>query len=487
MEERAIRGVPWTLLTFGTNKIIGFLTTLALARMVSPDDFGLFALAALVSLFLTIFRDLGLGSSLIVRQDFDRRGQGTVVTMMILLGVIAAILVVGVSPLAALAFDEPRLSGVLAAISVTLILGSVAWAYEVLMQRALAFKRRFIAQLIQTLSYTVVAISLGLAGAGVWSLVGGAIAAAAGSSIAYYLLAPYRVPLGLNRGVARDAVTSSRGFIAQGILELVRVNADYLAVGRLLGTEPLGLYGMAYRLGELPTVGIADPVAKVTFPAFSEMGYKGQDVSSPFLASLRLVALITVPVGAILSGAAEPFVDFAFGDKWAGMVGPLTVLGVWAAVRPIEATESWLLNSLGQAGVLARILAAVLVVLIPGFVLAAALGNITVVACVALGELLITLPAIAVVVHRRLGLSLARQWQALRPMVIAAPVTWLASWATATGLEAQLAGVTLAAAVAAGSLTYLETLTLVEPGLLRTTRGQIRRILRRSPPAAAAS
>ncbi|MDQ3730094.1 MAG: oligosaccharide flippase family protein, partial [Actinomycetota bacterium] len=318
MDERAIRGVPWTLVTFGSTKVISLLTTVVLARLLVPEDFGLFALATLATLFLTIFRDLGMGSVLILRQDYDRRSQATVVTMMFAMGFLAAGLVVALSPLAALAFDEPRLAGVLAALSLTLVFGGVAWSYDVIMQRVLAFRPRFVAQMTQSLAYTIVAVALAVAGAGVWSLVGGAIAGGVAASVAFLVMAPYRLPLAFDRGVARDALRSGRGFIGQGVLALVRQNTDYLVIGRLLGSRPLGLYTLAYRFGELPYVGIADPVGKVLFPAFSQMRQEGGDIAAAFLGAQRMVALFTCPLGVILSAVAEPFVEAILGSKWIG-------------------------------------------------------------------------------------------------------------------------------------------------------------------------
>ena len=481
MDERALRGIPWTLLTFGATKLLGLLTTVVLARLLVPEDFGLFALATLASLFLTIFRDFGLGSVLIVRQDYDMQSRATVVTMMLLFGVLAAVIVVALSPLAALAFDEPRLSGVLAALSATLVFGGVAWSYEVIMQRELAFKPRFAAQMVQSLTYTVVALALAVAGAGVWSLVGGALAGGAAASVAFLALAPYRLPLRLDRGVARDALRSGRGFIGQGVLALIRQNADYLVIGRLLGARSLGLYTLAYRFSEMPYVGIADPVGKVLFPALSKMRHAGEEVADAFLGAQRMVALVTCPLGVILSATAEPFVDAILGPKWTGMVPALTILGLWGAFRPLENTVALLLNAVGEADLVAKVLAVVLAVLIPSFVVAAHFGGLAAVAAVTLAEMVVTLPVLWSFTRPHIGVSLTGQWRSLRTIAIACPAAWLAARGMAELLDEIAPAATLAASVAAGVLVYLAVVSLAEPGLLRQSRDQILRMLRRTP------
>ncbi|MGI8574693.1 MAG: oligosaccharide flippase family protein [Egibacteraceae bacterium] len=481
MQDAAARGVPWTLLTFGFQRVLTFATTLALARLLTPSDFGLFALASLVTLFLTILRDLGLGAALILRRDLDRTEQATIVTMIIASGAAYTLVIAALAPLAALAFDQPRLMGLLLALSLSSGFSAVSWAYDVVMQREMAFKQRFIAQGFGTVSFAAVSLVLGFAGAGVWSFVGGTLASAVVASVASFALSPYRLPIRWNWSVAKEALISAKGFLAQGLLTVTRQNADYLVVGRVLGTAPLGLYSMGYRISELPTVGIADSVAKVTFTAFSEMRHRGKEILGSFLASLRLVALVTTPMGVMLSAGAGPVVRAVLGPEWTGLIGALAVLGIWAALRPVEAIAGWLLNSVGRPGAHAKILAAVLGLTLPGLLIAAWLGDIVTVSYVTLADMLITVPALAAYAHRQLGLSVRRQWCALRPAAIAGAVMWAAVWgADAAFGDAGHPVTTLSALTALGFGTYIAALRVIEPGVLRVARSQIARSLKRS-------
>ncbi len=480
MEDRAIRGVSWTLLSVGLNKVVTFATNIALARLLVPDDFGLFALAMQAGLFILIFRDLGLGAAIIVRRDFGDHEKAVVLTGMMLLGVLSAVLLVAVSPLVALVLDEPRLIDVLAAISITLVLGGVTWSYETIMQREMAFRERFIALFIQAVSYAVVSLALAANGAGVWALVGGSIATGVVGSVAFVALSPYRLPLRFDRAILKEALVSGRGFIAQGMLHLTRYNIDYLIVGRVLGSTPLGVYYLSFRLSELTTTAIADPVAKVTFPSFAAMRHEGQDVTRPYLATLRMIGLVCCLAGVTLSAAADPFTAAVLGPKWSAAVGPLTVLGIWAAVRPLEATTGWLLNSAGRAGLLAKLLGCMLLLIIPGFVLAAMFGNLTTVACVALADMLIAFPVTCYFAASRLGIRAADQWQALRPIAYAVVPTWVAGRLVANALQDSRPVVALTASVAAAVLVYAATITLTERGALPEALRQIRRMTTRS-------
>jgi lipopolysaccharide exporter len=474
MDDRAIRGVPWTFLSFGSTKVITLVTTVVLARLLDPADFGLMALAFLAFGFLGLFRDLGLGSTLVLRQDLGERAHGTILTLMILTAVGVSLLVAVTAPLAAAALDEPRLSSLLPALGATSVFASLAWFYESLLQRELEFRRRFVGQMTQSLGFALGSIPLAAAGLGVWSLVVGQVVSMIAYSGVYLLIAPHRVRPAYDGRVARDVFATGRGFLAQGWLAWVTQNVDYLVVGRVLGTAQLGFYSMAYRLSELTHFGIADPVAKVTFPSFARMRHERREIAGSYLSALRLVALAVFLIGAVLSGAADPFTRAVFGPEWVPMIGPLAVLGLWAAAKPIQATVGWLLNSTGHAGSLAALSAAVLVPEVP-LLIVAAHQSTTAVAAVVLGETLLALVAAGLLVQRRVGLPLRTQARVLAPLLAAGVAAWVASRGGASLSDGAGAVASLALSAAAGAGGYAAAIRVLEPGTFAFAREQLRR------------
>jgi lipopolysaccharide exporter len=483
VEERAVRGVPWTILAYAANKLVTVGTTLALARLLTPEDFGIVALAVLAVIALSFLRDLGLNGALVLRRDLDERAQGTMLALMLIMGTVLTAVLAAISPLAARLFDEPRLTNVLAVLSVTVLLGGFTWFYETVLQRELEFKKRFVSLSAQSLTYAIVALTLAALDAGVWSLVVGQLAGTVVFGVALVAVAPYHVVPRFDGEIAVDLLRSSRGFLAQGVTAFFQQNADYFAVGRILGAAQVGYYSLAYRLAELPYWAIADPVARVTFPAFARMRHRGEDVRSSFLSTLRLVALVSCPFGVVLSGAAEPFTAALLGDKWLPMVGPLAVLGIWGAVRPIQVTVAWLLNSVGQAGLMGVISVVVLVPLVPALLVAADRGGITAVAWVMLADMLVSLLVLGWFAARRGGVPVSQQARALAPVVLACVPAWLATRGAALALDDQPPLVALVASSLAGAAAYLAGVSVVAPGLLRKAAGQAARTLGRGPAA----
>jgi PST family polysaccharide transporter len=481
MEEKAILGVPWTVVSYAVNKGVSTLATLVLAHLLMPSDFGLIALALIVVNFLYWFGGLSVGSALIVRQELDARGVGTAFTLTVASGVVAAAVAAALSPLIGDAFANGRVTGLLLALTSVFVITGFTSFYDALLQRELEFRRRFAALATQTIAYAVITITLAALGAGVWSLVIGQIGSAVLYAVALLIVAPYRVRPAFDRVQARSLIVSGRGFLAQGWTVFVRQNADMVTVGRAFGAAALGFYSMAYRLGDLSYWAIADPVARVTFPAFARSRLRGEDIRASFLSVLRMVALVGCPVGVMLSGAAEPFTRAILGPRWLPMVAPLTVLGIWSAIRPIDTTLFWLLNAVDRADLVAWMSLAILVPLVPGFIIAVSIGHLEAVALVVVIDTLISVIWLALLVRRHVQIRLREIWSAVAPIVLASPPAWAATFTIGHVLSRYGAGLSLIGAVAGGIAAYALALSLLDRSLLGHAAGQLLRVMGRGP------
>jgi lipopolysaccharide exporter len=479
MDEKAIRGVPWTLLGYAGTRAITLLTTIALARLLVPADFGLVALATLTIDSLRYFTGLGVAPALVVSPDLDRRARSTGLALMGLLGAVSAVVVAALSPLAADLFDEPRLQTVLMVLSATLLIDGVGAFYQVVMQAELAFRNRFAAMMSHSLTYAVVALTLAAAGAGVWSLVVGQVAAYGVLGVVSFWLSRERVRPNIDRGHARELLARGRGFLIQGGLSFLQQNADYIAVGRILGTAPLGAYSMAFRLSEVPYRALGDPIAQVTFPGFAQMRHRGEDLGNAFLGVVRLVALAACPLGAALAGVADPFTRAVLGDNWLAMIGPLSVLGIWGAIVAVQTMSGWLLNAVGKALEVGLVYGGALALLIPSVIVAAEYGGLTEVAWAILVSDLLVFVALAVLTQRQLQIRVSAQWGALWPVVIGSAGTWAVARVVAEVTADMPSGVGLVLSATAGLGAYAAIISVVAPGSLAFVLQQIRRALGR--------
>ncbi len=464
MEDKAVSGVRWTMLTYGASKVVTLGATVVLARLLVPADFGVVILAFVAINVVGSFGDLGLGAALVVRTDLDRRGLGTVLSLLLASGIILAILlVVGAGPLSH-GLREPRLRPVLIGLAPLTVLGSLNWFYQWFLQRELEFRDRFFGFLAQTGTYAVVAIAAAATGAGVWSIVAGHLAGQLAMAAVYVSVAPSVRPC-FDRRLAADVLRTSRGFLLQTTAMLLQQNADYLAVGRTLGSAPLGFYSMAFRLSELPHLAVADPVATVTFPGFSRMLARGEPVEEHYLQVVQLVALITSPIGLLLSATAGPFTRLVYGPRWVPMIGTLTVLSVWGAVKSVQATVEWMLNSVGGAGLAGMLAVVLLVVQAPALFVAAYLGGTVAVGEVLLAAVIVSLGLLVVCLKRRISLGFRAHGRVLWPVAVAAGTSWVVARLIAQGSGGPPVLV-LAASLGAGTLVYALVLSGCAPGIL---------------------
>jgi O-antigen/teichoic acid export membrane protein len=429
---------------------------------------------------LNHLRDLGLAATLISRPDLSRHAQGTILTMMIGLSVAMGLVGVALAPWIARAFHEPDLTDVVRALALTLCLGGFQGFGEAQLQKHMLFRGRFVVLVGQAAVYSAVAIALAATTSlGVWCIVIGRVAmSGAGTVLVFVCAAQYWVRPLWNGAEARDAFHTSRGFLAQVLLHFLRNNSDYVVVGRYLSAAQVGFYYTGYRLAELPFAAVSDPVARVTFAAFSEMRARGEDIRGAYLSVLRLVAFVSVPLGIVLSTAAEPFTLAVLGEKWAPMVGVLSILGIWAALYPLQNTASWLLNSSGAPGALAKIEAALYVPFLAGLVATASGPGIEAVAWTIIVYTLVSIVAIALVCRARVGVQVSEQVRAVWPVVVACVPAWLVGHSVAGMLDGEpWLGLIATAATCLGC--YVVVLSLIDFALVKRSVAQIARTLGR--------
>lgn len=475
-----MRSVPWTLLSYIGNRGVGLLSQIVLARLLVPEDFGVVALAGTTVLLLGYLRDLGLANTLILRHDLTARAQGTVLTLAI--GMSFALGAVGfaLAPWIADLFREPDLTGIVRALSLTICLGGFQGFAEAQLQKHMRFRERFVAQFAQALIYAAVAISLAATtDLGPWAIVIGQLAMiVTGAALMGAFAAPYWVRPAWDPAEARDVLRTSRGFLAQVLFYFLQQNTDYIAIGRALNTAQVGFYSYSYRLAEIPYSAISDPVSRVTFSAFAAMRARGEDIREAYLSVLRLVAVVSAPLGIVLSTAADPFTRVVFGDKWIPMIGTLTVLGLWASLRPLQNTSSWLLNSSGAPGLLAKINAALYVPFAAAIIAAATGPGIEGVAWVVVGFTVISIGAVWMASSREVGVPVVSQVRAVGPAVGSCVPAWLTGYATASALDGEPV-IGLLATTVVCLATYVGVLALIDVELVKRSLAQVRRTVGR--------
>lgn len=336
LKRKATVGVFWVSISTAANNFFNLLIKYVLARMLFPADFGLWAMAAMAIDFLGMFREMGFSSALIYRKGDMRKSADTTFTVLLVIdGVLFSIAFFG-APFVALFFRTPSVTPILRALAFVILLSALGEVQLALLAKNLAFRERLLPDLVPTMAYGIVAVTLALMGLGVWSLVIAKIVDQALTSLLCWVVVPWWRPrLRFDRQEAKELFDYGKHIFGSGILVWLITNLDNMFVGRVLGDEPLGVYKFSYDQANIPATQISRVIGQVLFPAYSTIRDDIQALRDAFFKALRYVSLVAIPVSVGMIVFARPFIMTLYGEKWAAAILPLQILGVYGLLRAV--------------------------------------------------------------------------------------------------------------------------------------------------------
>lgn len=336
LTTRTARAAQWRLAGAAVGAVSQLVVGVLLARLLTPGEFGIAALAYVVLGLAQPLGDLGLGSAIVQRARLTDRHIRSAFTCSVLVGIAIAAVMAAAAPLGAAALRDAKVTPVLRLLSVGIVLRGTSVVAEALLWRNLDFRRQF---LIETTSYVLgyggVAVGLALLGHGVWSLVWGGLAQTLITSVAQ--LAAVRHPIRplLAASELQELLGFGIGAATSACVNYVALNGDYFVVGRLMGAVDLGLYTRAYTLMNLPQTYAAGVMSRVMFPAFAKVQGDPARVRSAYLVVTRLTAMIAAPAMTTMVIVAPHLVRGFYGPQWTEAVVPLQILSIAGYFRAL--------------------------------------------------------------------------------------------------------------------------------------------------------
>lgn len=378
---RAFRGAAWAYGSYLGGRLLVLISTAILARLLTPSDFGVVALALVFMTFLETIKDLGLTQALIIEADEgeEQARAQTVFSWTVALGGGLSLSVAAIAPLVARFFDQDQLSTIIPVLGLSFFVQAIGATHYSLARKELDYRVRTIAEVGDVLVRGAVGITLALLGAGAWSLVLGYLAGTIVRSSTLWILVPFRPRLRLSRTHLRELVRFG------GVLTLVDIgsavvhNLDYLFVGRLLGASALGAYSLGFRLPELLIMNLAVVAGDVLFPAYAKLD--ASRLKEGFLISLRFTALLVLPAGVGLAILARPVIQVLFGDQWEAAVGVTPLLAAYAVLATLSIPAGTIFKVTGRALILVVMTVPYVIVLFALLMAFADQGIVAVAAC----------------------------------------------------------------------------------------------------------
>jgi O-antigen/teichoic acid export membrane protein len=483
LARRTVSAAQWQMSSSTVKGILQFGVMVLLARLLTPEDFGLAALALIVVGFAEMVVDLGLGPALVQREEVTDRQVRAAFTASALIGIVIALLLMAAAPVFALVLRNGAVPEVLrwqAALFVFAGLGATARA---MLERRLDFRSLFfVAFSSYVIGYAGVAITLALLGFGVWSLVFGSLAQGlVGAAVALALARHPMRPL-LRRSELDDLLDFGLGVILNRIVVYASYNGDYFAVGRWLGSAALGLYSRAFQLVLFPLGHLQAVTWNVLFSAYSRLQDEPERAASAYLKGVQLTTLVVAPIMAGMLVAGPHLIVGLYGPQWAAATVPLQVLCAVGLLRAIYGMTGALTHAFGRVYAEFRRQAAFAVMVIAASVVGSSWGisGVAVGIAVAVVFMYFAMAQLAV----QITACSWREFFAVQvPGVLVALGVAAAAGAARLGLEAQGlgSGAILAALIAVSALTvplalYLLPERLRPVSLFRTLDSALSRL-----------
>jgi O-antigen/teichoic acid export membrane protein len=468
--QSALKGTFWTYASYYSGKIIVFLSTILLARLLTRDDFGVVGYALVIIGFLDVLSDLGIGPAVVYQRENPRSGS-TAFWLGLTIGIVMFGLSWLVAPLAGWYFNDLRAVPVIRVLALTFPISALSNVHSNLLSKALEFRRRFIPDFLRSVAKGIFSVIFALLGFGAWSLVLGQVLGTLATVISYWSVFPWKPAFEFDRAIAKGLLSYGVNVVIVDSLGVLLLNLDYLFIGRFLGAEALGVYSLAFRMPDLLITQFCASVSSVLFPIYVKMREDASSLGNGFLTSMRYVAMVTIPLGLGLMFTARPFVLTFLTDKWVDAIPVIQAIALYATFFSLAYNAGSLYKATGKPYILTRLALVRLAMLVPVLYYAAAVvGNIRAVgyghALVAFLSGLINLYVAARIVDVRLLDMLV----SLRPSAISGLgmvlVLLLVGALTATFLPI----IQLLLSMTFGGTTYLVLLVLQQPELIPALR-----------------
>jgi PST family polysaccharide transporter len=333
---RVARATIWSIAAHVVSLVVIFGGLAVLARILSPGDFGVVAMATAVTGLFEVTRDLGLGSAMIYhaghRDDSDPIFSTGLLLSMAVASAIAAALLVG-APLAGAFYQDDEVISLLRLLAVYFFIGGFGTAPDVLLRQRLAFGRRFWPQIAAPIGRYLVAIALATAGWGASSLVIGQVAGMTLSVLLGAALAGWWPRARVRMDLIGDLLKFGGQNTIISLLAAIILNADSALVGRFLGSADLGLYTLAFKVPDSTLVAIPFVLSNVLYPTYVRLGNADGGLRTPFLQAYRFHALILSPMAGGIGILAPFLVPFLFGEQWSAATMILQLLTAASFLR----------------------------------------------------------------------------------------------------------------------------------------------------------
>ncbi len=470
LREQAARGVFWSAAGNWGYQITTLIVFATLSRLLTPEAFGLVALATVFTALLKLIAEQGLADALVQKPDLEPGDLDTSFWLNVIVGTTLAAALAASSTLIARLVNAPEVAPVLAALSPVLILAAFSSVQRAILARELRFASLTARTLLSVVAGGVVGVVAALVGWGVWSLVAQILTIEAVGVVTLWAASDWRPRARFSRNNVRSLFTFGASVVGYRLLRFLNTRTDNLIVGTVLGATALGFYVVAYRLLQLLIDMTTAIVGAVAFPVFSRIQGDAQKVRTAYYKAIRLTSVLAFPAFLGLVAVAPEATRLVFGPQWDPSVPVIRVLAIAGLLNSILFVNSIVMKSLGKPSWRLVVMALMAGLLVVAYLIVVQHGIVAVAAAFAIVSAVVA-PLWVLGAHKLVGLEARRFARQIWPSLLSAAVMTGAVFALKPLVDQLGLLWAVMILVAAGIGTYGAVLWLVGKSLVKEAIG----------------
>lgn len=354
-----IRTIASGALTMSSVNIIRLIVQMVslpiMARLLSPEDYGLAAMAMPLILFVMMVADGGLGNSLIRTSAPESHEWHTCFWITCVFGAVFSLIIAAVAPLAATILGQPRLTGIIVALSVIVFAQTVTLIPGAALQKASRFGTTAAIEISALLLGILTAVVTAMMHMGVWALVLQQVVFYAVRVILTLVFSPYRPRIVFHLKDAWQHLVFGWHILGSTLITFTSRSLENLIIGKYAGPAPLGIYAMAFQFARLPFMVVTGPLQYVLYPRIVELRDDKAKLSELFLLITRMLAIILLPSVALVAVASKPIFHLLLSAKWEAAAPIFMLVAPATALQPVTAIQTTFLMAIGRTDVQMRL------------------------------------------------------------------------------------------------------------------------------------
>jgi PST family polysaccharide transporter len=348
LKGRCVRGGAVTMATQVATFFLNMGSTVILARLLTPQDFGLIAMVTSVTGFIIMFKDMGLSMATVQKAEVNHSQISTLFWINVALSIVIMLVTASLAPAIAWFYGEPRLSWIALALSVGFIFGGLTVQHHALLKRHMRFGALALIHIISISFGIAAAIISALYGASYWSLVIMQLATAISLAVCVWIASEWRPGLPVRSSGIREMLAFGGNLTGFSVSNYFARNLDNVLIGWRWGTGPLGLYSKAYGLLLLPLTQINNPLSSVAIPTLSRLQDDPERYRNYYLKAISMIAFVTMPGIIFLIVMSKEVIWFILGSQWVNASSIFSWLSVIAVFQVITNSTGWLFITQGR-------------------------------------------------------------------------------------------------------------------------------------------